>query len=186
LGIFTRKGSAEFWLKPPFSTGDPSVLYQHGLTCVGRSDGPGMMSTGWAIWRLTAIHMYQANQFLTDGFREWQEGGSYDRAVGIRFLQQLFDRLNAAAPPDCPADPWSAPRDLVEPASAYFSTLCWAGSEFLAEAGKAGREDLVAEHEPRIYRAICGVRSYFVPPRSMEEARAYAAKNGWPAPWSSS
>lgn len=185
MGIFgaKKRSPGSFWLKPPIPSRDPEVLYHYGVTCYTKDDGPGMISSGWAIWGISGLHSHQANKLLTDGFAAWQRSTSYERAVGVAFLEALFKRLSSMRAPACPADPWSAPRELVEPASAYFSLLCWSGSELISEARTAGSNALVSEYEPVIYQAICAVPYYFVPPRSIDEARTYAANNGWPAPW---
>lgn len=169
------------WLAHPFPGSSDAISLRRNLFT--KDDGPGMISAGWAIWGISGLHSHQANKLLTDGFSAWQQSADYERAAGVAFLEALFKRLSSMRAPACPADSWRAPRELVEPASAYFSLLCWSGSELISEARAAGNNALVAEYEPAIYLAICVVPYYFVPPRSIDETRTYATKNGRPEPW---
>lgn len=172
-----------FWLTSATPSRDPSVLYQHGILCVSRQDGPAMMSTGWTIWDIEGIHAHQAFDFLRDGYRAtWQGTSAYDHDIAIAFLSEVFERLAAVDPP-VPDDIYSAPPELVRPAAVHYSARCWAGSELLEAladrpADRAGRE-------PAVFEAITRSPRDFVPPRSISWAEGFAAARGLPQPWQS-
>lgn len=180
MGLFDRvlnrepKPKPPFWRTPPFATSDAGVLHQHGISSVGRQDGRAMISTGWAIWRVAGIHSHQAFDFISDGIGFWRTSATYDVAQDRLLIRELFDGLQADPP--VPADIWSAPPELVEPAAAHYSARCWAASE-LAGLGAEGDE------RRELYSAISRAPQPFVPPRSMSWARAYASNAGLPEPW---
>lgn len=68
------------------------MLYEHGITCVDNVDGPGMISTGWALWWLSGLNQHQANDFIQDGYREWRKAGA-PAQERMEFLQAVMARL---------------------------------------------------------------------------------------------
>ena len=169
-----------FWRTPPIRTSDPSALHQHGIACVSRRDGKGMVAVGWAICQVAALHQYQASDFLTDGYRVWRESPGFDRGQGLAFLTDLFGALCSLTPPDVPADIWSASPEAVMPASIYFGTRCWAGNELLELATDPA---IHARYEPLVYRSAAEAPHDFVPTRSIDFAKGYARTHGLEEPW---
>jgi hypothetical protein len=139
-----------------------------------------MLATGWALCQTTALHEYQATDFLTDGYRLWRASPSFEQAEGVAFLRDLFGALRSVNPPPVPDDIWSAPPESVMPAGVYHATRCWAGNELLELLIDPAMR---AEYEPLVYRSIVSAPVEFVPPRSREFARSYAASHGEPEPW---
>jgi len=173
-----RRDDRPFWQVAPFASGDPGVLYQHGISCVTNSDGRGMMSTGWAIWNLTDINEHQTADFLRDGYKEWRDTPDFDRVLAAQFLQEVLARL--ASNPDASwPDLYAVPPEIVEPISTHYSVRCWAASELLEVADPELRSSL----EPAVYDAITQARRDFVPGRSMSWAETYADTHGLAMPW---
>ncbi|HSP39458.1 MAG TPA: hypothetical protein VLR26_17090 [Frankiaceae bacterium] len=169
-----------FWRTTPIRSTDPAALYQHGIECVGKRDGKGMLATGWALCQVAGLHEHQAGDFLTDGYRIWRESPGFDRAQAAAFLADLFGALCSLTPPPVPADIWSASSQAVMPASIYYGTRCWAGNELLEVAAD---QETQAQYEPLVYRSAAEAPHDFVPSRSVEFAKSYAARNGLTEPW---
>src|ERR1700712_512263 len=169
-----------FWRTTPIRSTDPAVLYQHGIECVGKRDGKGMIATGWALCQVAGLHEHQAGDFLTDGYRIWRESSGFDRGQAAAFLADLFGALCSLTPPSVPADIWSASAEAVMRASIYYGTRCWAGNELLEVAVD---QETRTQYEPLVYRAAEEAPHDFVPTRSVEFAKSYAARNGLPEPW---
>lgn len=182
MGFFRKNTSSQpFWRVPPLRNAGPGPLHQHGISCIVRSDGPGAMATGWALWDLGSLDSHQAWDLLSDGYRFWQDSGSYDRSEAKRFLREMLDRLQGD-----PAVPWpdlhAAPPERVQPLATHYSARCWVASELEGLLDDTER----AETEPVLFDAIRRARVEFVPPRSMEWAAAYARRHGHPDPWNRS
>ena len=97
MGLFRRaanRASPPFWRVPPFRA-EPSVLYQHGIRCVGSADGRGMMQTGWATWKRAGMHQHQAFDLLSDGYQQWAAAGEADVHLELLFLSDLFEELKS-------------------------------------------------------------------------------------------
>jgi hypothetical protein len=159
VGFFRKEGKASFWHSPPFQNKDPQVLYQHGITCVTRSDGAGMMRTGWALWGIGGLHQHLAWNFLTDGFQQWRT--SADPATARAFVEDVFARATASTP-HFPPDIYSVPRELVEPASAVFGARCWAGMRLIELARHAGDEAAAQMAAARLRAALQGAHPAFL------------------------
>lgn len=169
-----------FWRTTPTRTTEPSELYRHGIECVGRRDGKGMIATGWALCQVAALHEHQANDFLTDGYRVWKDSPGFDRGQATTFLIDLFGALCSLTPPSVPQDIWSAPPEAVLPASVYFGTRCWTGNELLEITTDPA---VRAQYEPLVFRSCVESPYDFVPTRSINFAKSYAAAHGLPEPW---
>src|SRR4051812_5895366 len=139
-----------FWRTTPVSSADSAVLYQHGIECVGRRDGKGMIATGWALCQIAQLHQHQAADFLVDGYRVWRESADFDRSQATAFLTDFFNALCSLTPPEVPADIWSAPPEAVMPASVYYGTRCWAGNELLDVAADP---EIRTRYAPMVYRS---------------------------------
>jgi hypothetical protein len=180
VGFFSRaKGDGgQFWHARPLRTSDPAVLYQHGIRCISAGDGPGMMATGWAILETGGLESHQAPDFLRDGFRQWQRSDTFDPRLAVDFLTELLTRLD-----DDPSVPWpnlyEVSPELVQPRAVHYSLRCWAASELLETVDAQER----ARIEPQAYDAIVRSRIEFVPARSADWARRYAAEHALSPPW---
>jgi hypothetical protein len=179
MSLFAKKQrqTTGFWRAPPFPDADTTVLYQFGIRCVGRNDGPGMIATGWAIWHLGDLSSHQAYDFLTDGYDLWRRSAGFDPAAAAAFLRDLIAELR----PDLPArwtDLHRAPPELVDPIAKYYSLRCWAGSELLEVV-----DDNQAGTASAVFDVMARTRSEFVPERSLSWARGYASQRGLPDPW---
>jgi hypothetical protein len=196
VGLFKRTSTTDatsFWRQLPIKTADPAALYQYGISCVTQGDPIGMMQCGWAIWQLVGIHEHQAREFIYDGFNMWEQGEQrvrlnpaydYSPERGIAFLRDYFDTLCASPPPNCPADIWSAPPALVQPAMEYYGARCFAGSRLLSMAVDRSGTETIAVYRPLVYRAIIEVPDVgFVPPRALDLARTIAAEQGLADPF---
>ncbi|MER7441269.1 hypothetical protein [Micromonospora avicenniae] len=183
MSIFSRRQEpAAPWRQPPFRSIDVAQLYQHGLSCVGRDDGMGMMRSGWAIYRIAGLHSHQAENFLRDGYQSWSQGPDCQPRLALSFLIDLFEGLNNKDP-GVPPNIYAVPRALIEPIAAHYSMRCWAGSELLAAADRAACPDVRERYEPIVFAAIVRSPADFVPARSKNWARAYAQSHGEPPPW---
>lgn len=138
MGFFGRRRqhaggrTTAFWLIPPFSTHDAEHLHAHGIDCVIRSDGPGMMSTGWAIWNIAGLHEQEARDFLMDGYKAWCASGGADDSIRVEFLEHVFERLRDIEPPVSPSDDLSRVSwEVMAPIAEAYGMRCWAGSELL-------------------------------------------------------
>src|SRR5206468_12914226 len=126
------------------------------------------------------VPQYRAADFPPAGCRIWRESPGFARAQAAPFLADLFGALSSLTPPSVPADIWSASPEAVMPASIYYGTRCWAGSELLEVATD---QQMRAQYEPLVFRSAVEAPHDFVPTRSVEFAKAYAASNGLPEPW---
>jgi hypothetical protein len=175
-----NKTQQPFWRTTPTRTTQATELYRHGMECVSRRDGKGMIATGWALCQVAALHENQANDFLTDGYRVWKESTEFDRAQATTFLVDLFGALCSLTPPPVPDDIWSAAPEAVLPASIYFGTRCWTGNELLEITTDP---TVTAQYEPLVFRSSAEAPYDFVPTRSINFAKSYAAAHGLPEPW---
>lgn len=130
--------------------------------------------SGWAIWDAAGLHQHQAWDFITDGFRAWQDSGSFELATALQLLHVMFDRLVGLPPAPWP-DLYAVPREVVEPVATAHSALCWTASEMIDAMEPSER----SAFERRAYDAIASARVEFVPPRFMSFARTYAANHGY-------
>src|SRR3954466_5030513 len=169
-----------FWRTTPTKTSNPDALYQFGIEAVGRRDGKAMIATGWALCQVASLHEPQASDFLTDGYRIWRESSSFDRNQAVGFLTDLFGALCSLTPPPVPQDIWSAPPESVMPASIYYGLRCWAGNELLEVTDDAATR---AQYEPLVFKSAVEAPHDFVPTRSIEFAKSYAAAHDLPEPW---
>lgn len=175
MGLFSKRPRPPFWHSPPISARDPQALHQYAIyECVGRDDFTGMMATGWAIWDLADIGSHQAADLLTDGYRGWEQQAGFDRALGRQFLEEALDRL--ASDPALPGEIMGLPREVVDPVAIHYGTRCWLASELVDAV-----DDPSAE--ARAFDLIRRSPQPFVPPRSMNWARAFAEQHGLPEPW---
>jgi len=184
MGIFRgRRGPGAkadlFWRIPPFPSRDPYVLHAHGITCVTRSDGPGMMSTGWAIWDVAGIHMHQARDFLVDGYNAWRDAGTSDEQSRVLFLEDMFHRLGDIRPAIPPsADLATLAPGVVAPASVAFTARCWAASELLECLERASESSHSTIEEGEIYQALSLTHPGFMPARTASQFRHLSRKRG--------
>lgn len=178
-----RPAGRSFWAVPPISTDDPGVLYHYGIQCVARKDGPGMIATGWTLWRRAGLHRNQAKDLILDGFTEWRDSAKYSAPQGLAFLEAALKRVMGATPPPAPTDPAFVSSDVMEKASAYFSFRSAIGEWLLAEARRTGRTDLLARYEEEFRRVTVDTPTAFIPPHTATMTRAYADEHGWPPPW---
>lgn len=176
-----KRSAAGFWREPPFRSIYPGVMYQGGISAVGQGDGPGMMKVGWALWGTTGLHQHQAADFLRDGLSAWRKSGSCDPATELAFLNDCFERVQDPGPP-CPPNIYEVPPEVVAPASEHQGMRCYVASELIEVLGRDDPAEL-DRREPELYAAIASSRPEFVPPRSTNWARAYAANHGLPDPW---
>ncbi|MDQ1650573.1 MAG: hypothetical protein QOG60_2630 [Frankiaceae bacterium] len=175
-----NRTSQPFWRVTPNATSDPGALYRHGVECLNKRDGRGMLASGWALCQVGSLHENQASDFLTDGYRIWRESSGFDRAEAAAFLTDLFDALRSLTPPPAPADIRSASPEQVVPASVYHGTRCWAGNELLeATPDPSVRE----QYEPQVFAAVTEAPKELVPRRSVDFAVGYAAAHGMDEPW---
>lgn len=178
MGIFSKRPKPPFWRIPPIRTEDPDLLYHHGISCVGRSDGPGMLASGWALWGLVGIGAKQASDFLYTGFLEWEKSPEFTRELGCQFLDEALERLSYDLPAPWP-DLYAVPPEEVEPVATYYSTRCWMAMDRIRLAGDGERE----AYETQAFELIRRTRVEFVPAASMGFAKAYAQNRGLPSPW---
>jgi hypothetical protein len=184
MGLFRKRTNDDlegFWRKPPFASRDPYVLHEHGIRCVVESDGPGMMRTGWAIWDVSGgLHMHQAFDFLSDGYRAWKPPGSHAEDDRSAFLQDMFGRLRVIRPAITPtADLRQLPRGIVDPASTNYAGRCWCGSELVVLLGDGLDQTPLGEE---IFAAFRDTHPAFMPPRSLAMYRSMAMNRGLPDP----
>ena len=156
------------------------MLYQHGITSVTRQDGLGMMQVGWTLWQTTEMHQYQAYDFLTDGFGLWIREEAVDYTKIRLFLTDMFDTLCAQDPPQCPPDIYSAPRELVDSASAYFGARAWAGSELIVRALEVDDTATLKAYEDRVFVSLVGSNPAFLP-TAVSFDRATVSREPWSA-----
>jgi hypothetical protein len=79
MGLFnSAKGATDFWKRSPITNRDAEALHRHGIDCVRRQDGEGMIAAGWALFDGYGINERQALDFLRDGFRAWSASPQYD------------------------------------------------------------------------------------------------------------
>lgn len=179
MGLFSRRretADARPWRVPPFATSDSDLLYQHGITCVSRSDGLGMMSVGWALWGLSGLDQHQAYDLLSDGYRSWS-GTEQARDESRRaFVLDVFHRL-AEIHPRIPstADLATVSSSVAQPASVAYGARCWAGSELL-ELG------VTPELEQQVFDAFADTHPAFMPSRTLSQFRALCSTRGLPEP----
>ena len=178
----TSSSPEPFWRTPPFDSVDAQVLYQHGINCVARAtpDGPGMMSTGWALWDLVGPHQFQVRDFLQDGYKAWSGSGA-TAEQRVHFLGDLLSRLREIYP-EIPADAdvWSMPKHVAEPASQLYSLRAWTASELLEVAGPSGLFTPAVEEQ--VFRALSTTHSAFLPVRSQQHYDHLIAQRGHPSP----
>src|SRR4051794_10620865 len=179
MGLRNRTQQS-FWRTAPTRSTDPAVLYQHGVACVAKRDGKGMLATGWALCQVAGLHEHQASDFLTDGYRIWRESPTFDRGQAAAFLADLFGALCSLSPPSVPDDIWSAAPDAVMPASIYFGTRCWAGNELLEISSDPATR---SQYAPLVFRSAVESPHEFVPTRTIEFATSYARSQGLAEPW---
>jgi hypothetical protein len=103
MGLF-RRGDTPGRERSGLGGADGSRLYQHGIDCVTRQDGKGMMAAGWGLLDISGIHERQAFDFLSDGFRAWRSEPDYDSAARHRRADcdPLFRSLLGGHGSGCP------------------------------------------------------------------------------------
>jgi hypothetical protein len=177
-----KRAAAPFWHELPLRTSDPDVLHQAGIDAYVRDDGPSMMRAGWALWNLGGLHEHQTVDFLRDGLTNWRRSDHCGPPGERMFLDECFERVRGSGP-SAPPNIYQAPPEAVAPAAAYQGFRCYIASELVEVLG---RDDPAAldERAPELYEAISSSLVDFVPPRSMQWARAYATSHNLPAPWS--
>lgn len=151
-------------------------MYQHGIKCVSESDGPGMMSVGWALWDVWGLVEHQAWDFLYDGYTNWTGAGA-SAGERLTFARAVFDRLQLIRPEVAPtADLSALSPEVVSPASRYYSSRCWAASEALELAETTGT--LTPEVAMEIYTSLSKVHHDFMPPRTLQHYNVLATTHG--------
>jgi hypothetical protein len=176
MGLFKKRPPKPFWLRPPFDSHDPDVLYQGGILAVGRDDGVAMTAIGWRLWDLVGLHSHQSFDLLTDGYRAWQNSPHANPEEAAAFLVEMLGRLSGN--PSFPPDIYAAPPELVQPAATHYGARAWAAAELWPSAGRPG-----CPSEEQLYHAIATCPAPFVPPRSMALARDFAARHGLGEPF---
>lgn len=181
MGFFRRSRSSPsrpFWEVPPFSSHDPRVLYEHGINCVVNDDGPGMISTGWALWDLAGLNQHQAKQFLQDGYREWRNAGAppQERMAFLRAVMARLAHIHPAVPPT--ADLEIIPRAVVAPAADYYATRSWAACALLDVAEATGERTPALDDE--VYDVLSSTHPAFLTAQGLGYYRALAANRGTP------
>lgn len=171
MSIFKRRTAEQsakraFWREPPFPSSNPEVLHQHGISCVAKSDGPGMMSVGWALWDIAGLNQQQAWDFLYDGYRQWRNSGAPDPDRAL-FLLQVLERLTDIRPAIPPgADLRSLSPGIVAPAATYYAARGWAVSELL-EVARA-TNTLTPDLQDRLLGLLATTHREFMAPRTLE------------------
>ena len=171
-----RRPPAAFWLKPPLPTNDVGDLHAHGIGCVMRGDGPGMMLTGWAIWDLAGLHEQQARDFLRDGYKAWCASGAAQGGVRIEFLQQVFERLRVIEPSISPSEDLSTlPPEVLTPLAEAYLMRCWAGSELLEVLARPDETNTATIDQAAIIELLSATHPAFRPARTDDQLRAWAS-----------
>ena len=180
MGLFSRKvppvESRPFWQVPPFPSTDPEVLYQHGITCVSASDGPGMISVGWTLWDLAGLQRYQAWDFISDGFRDWVNAGDAPADTHIAFLNDMLQRLDRQPLLPIDIDLHSLQPGVVEPTAPYYTGRCWAISELLCIHEAMGT--LSPQLEGEMLARLEQIHPDFMPARTLSQFNALKHNQG--------